>query len=1024
MAPAAGPGKHIIFNLTGEKIIETQSVPRLPKDLSSVSFNFHDLMLHRIHEILIVASPYDAFIIEEDGRLTEQILHEYLGINLRYAPRVWRASTAAEAMDLLSKRKINLVITMLRVPDMDPISFGRQVKEEYPDMPVVLMTYDTAQLKHFPDPIPKDAMDRVFIWTGNAKVLMAIIKYFEDKQNVNRDIRKADVRALILVEDDPYYYSVILPLLYSEMYYHTRNLLDKSLNDAHRLLRMRGRPKILLANNYEEAVDYFQKYQDNILGVISDTRFPKDGVFDDEAGFKLVRYIREEDPHMPIMLQSTSEKNAKKAKDIQAHFLYKKSQTLLWDLREFMVVNFGFGDFIFREPTGEEIGRATDLLEFEKYLRDISKESLLYHAASNHFSNWLAVRGEFQLASILRPVQVSDFPSTEAMRDYLVEAISRARHVQQKGRIVEFSETSYDPSATITNIRSGSLGGKARGLAFASNMLKDAKLEEQFPDINISIPKIAVIGTDAFDRFMAENDLWEHGLHTEKNENVKQAFATASLQEDLVESLRFYLEKHTFPLSVRSSSLFEDSQFHSLAGMYSTYLLPNCHNSIEDNLNQLCKAIKLVYASMFFQAPKSFLKSSIHRQEEEKMAVIIQELVGQNYGNGRYYPTFSGVAQSINYYPISYLKREDGIAYVALGLGKTVVEMEKSLRFCPRYPDVLPQFYSSRAILENSQRHFYSLQLDCRDDLLEKGEISNLGKYDLSIAEKDTSLKWVGSVLSAEDNILRDSLNYKGPRVVTFANILKWKAFPLAELLSEFLDLGEKSLGCPVELEFAVNLFKNPEKTPEFYLLQIRPMAVNKYTYENDYSITSDHKIFCRSNQTLGDGIIKNIQDIVYVKPADFDAAHTKDIAQEVGQFNQKLGTERPYLLMGPGRWGSADPWLGIPVDWDEISHAKVIVEYNMEDFNIEPSFGGHFFQNIAGLRIGYFMVNQKGEFDFIAWDWLVEQPVQEETGYLKWIHLDDPITIQIDSNSGEGVCLKPESNEVEPMDEHETSGI
>ncbi|MBS1271721.1 MAG: hypothetical protein MAGBODY4_00853 [Candidatus Marinimicrobia bacterium] len=981
-------------------------------------------MLHRIHEILIVASPYDAFIIEEDGQLTEQILHEYLGINLRYAPRVWRASTAAEAMKRLSKRKINLVITMLRVPDMDPISFGRQVKDEYPDMPVMLMTYDTAQLKHFPKPIPKDAIDKVFIWTGNAKVLMAIIKYFEDKRNVDRDIRKADVRALIVVEDDPYYYSVILPLLYSEMYYHTRNLLDKSLNDAHRLLRMRGRPKVLLANNYEEAEEYFREYQDNILGVISDTRFPKDGVFDDEAGFKLVRYIREQDPHMPIMLQSTSEKNAKKAKDIQAHFLHKKSQTLLWDLREFMLANFGFGDFIFRGSDGQEIGRATDLLEFEEYLRKIPQESLLYHAASNHFSNWLAVRGEFHLASILRPVQISDFPSTEDMRDYLVEAIKRARHVQQKGRIVEFSETSYDPSATITNIRSGSLGGKARGLAFASNMLHDSDIEEQFQDINIKIPKIAVIGTDAFDTFMGDNGLWDYALNSENNTEIKKAFFDAALPDDLVDSLRFYLKKNTTPLSVRSSSLFEDSQYHSLAGMYSTYLLPNGSKDPEVNLEQLCQAIKLVYASMFFQAPKSFLKSSIHRQEEEKMAVIIQELVSQNYGNGRYYPTFSGVAQSINYYPISYLEREDGIAYVALGLGKTVVEMEKSLRFCPRYPGVLPQFYSSRAILENSQRHFYGLQLTCKDDLLEKGEMSNLGKYDLSIAEEDTSLKWVGSVLSTEDNILRDSLNYKGPRVVTFANILKWKAFPVAELLSELLELGEQSLGCPVDLEFAVNIYDNPEKQPEFNLLQIRPMAVNKYTYENDYSVTSEHKIFCQSNQTLGDGIMKNIHDIVFVKPDEFDAAYTKDIAQEVGKFNEKLGSDRPYLLMGPGRWGSADPWLGIPVDWDEISHAKVIVEYNMEEFNIEPSFGGHFFQNIAGLHIGYFMVNQKGEFDFIDWEWLFKQPVQEETGFLTWIHLDAPITIQIDSNSGEGVCVKPQPKEIEAMDEHGASGI
>jgi len=1005
-------------------MIETKTDPRIAKALSASPFNFHDLMLHRIHEILIVASPYDAFIIEEDGKLSEQILYEYLGINLRYAPRVWGAPTAAEAMKRLSKRKINLVITMLRVPDMDPISFGRQVKEKYQDVPVVLMTYDTAQLKHLPDPLPKDAIDQAFIWTGNAKVLMAIIKYFEDKRNVDRDIRKADVRAMILVEDDPYYYSVILPLLYSEIYYHTRNLLDKSLNDAHRLLRMRGRPKILLANTYEEVEDYFDRYRENILGVISDTRFPKDGVFDDEAGLKLVHYLREQDPHMPIMLQSTSQKNAVKAKDVQAHFLYKKSQTLLWDLREFMVNNFGFGDFIFRDQDGKEIGRATDLLEFEENLINLPRESLLYHASSNHFSNWLAVRGEFQLASLIRPVQVSDFDTLEEMRDYLIDAIDEARYVQQKGRIVEFSESSYDPSASITNIRSGSLGGKARGLAFATNMLHHSDIEENFPNITIRIPKITIIGTDAFDEFMSQNHLWDKGMNRESNEEIKREFCAGSLTEDLVESLRFYLERNRYPLSVRSSSLFEDSQYHSLAGMYSTYLLPNSHDDVERNLPQLCKAVKLVYASMFFQAPKAFLKSSIHRQEEEKMAVIIQELVGQNYGDDRFYPTFSGVAQSINHYPISYLKRDDGIAYVALGLGKTVVEMEKSLRFCPRYPDVLPQFYSSQAILDNSQRHFYALQLHGEADFLREGEMAHLGQYDLTTAEKDGSLRWIGSVLSADDNILRDSLNYDGPRVITFANILKWKAFPLAELLSELLELGEQSLGCPVEMEFAVNLYEDSEKTPEFNLLQIRPMAVNKYTYQNDYSPISKENIFCQSNKTLGDNVIKSIQDIIYVKPEKFDAQHSKDIANEVGRYNKKLGDESPYLLMGPGRWGSADPWLGIPVDWDEISHAKVIIEFNLEEFDIEPSFGGHFFQNIASLRIGYLMVNQKSGDDFIRWEWLENQPVEDETDYLKWVHLEHPITVQIDSNSGEAVCIKSDLPELEMMDEHEASGI
>jgi len=981
-------------------------------------------MLYRIHEILVVSSPYDAYILEEDGRLSEQILHEYLGINLRYAPRVWRASTAAEAMSMLKQRKINLVISMMRVSDMDPVSFGRQVKEQYPDMPVVLLAYDTAQMRHLPDPIPPDAFDKVFIWTGNAKVLMAIIKYIEDQRNVDQDIRKADVRAIIVVEDDPYYYSVILPLIYSEIYYHTRNLLDKSLNDTHRLLRMRGRPKIILTSTYEEVQEYFNAYRENILGVISDTRFPRNGQVDEHAGYRLARWIRKVDPHMPLMLQSTSEENEKRAAAVNAQFLHKKSQTLLWDLREFMLKNFGFGDFVFRLKSGREITRAADLLEFEEAIKSIPDESFLFHADSNHFSNWLAARGEFQLASVLRPIQISDFQSTKEMREYLIEAIDRTRRVQQQGRIVEFSEHSYDPSATITHIRSGSLGGKARGLAFSDIMLAESDLHNKFPDIHIRIPKIAVIGTDEFDNFMDANHLWETALKASSNEEIKRLFRQGALSRKLRESLRVFLEHNAMPLSVRSSSLFEDSQFQSIAGLYSTYYLPNNQRDISDRLDRLCAAIKMVYASLYFQAPKSFLQSSVHRQEEEKMAVILQELAGQYYGDNRYYPTFSGLTQSINYYPVSHLKREDGIAYVALGLGKAVVEMERSLRFCPKYPNILPQFYSPKATLENSQHHFYALNLQDENDIFEKDEEINLGRYDLSTAERDGALKWVGSVLTPNDNILRDSLRYEGPRVVTFSNILKWNSFPLPELLEELLTLGERSLGAPVEIEFACNLFDDPEKPPEFALLQIRPMAVNKYPMQIGQTPVAEEEIFCRSDKTLGNGVIDSIRNILYVKPESFDSSRTVQIAQEIGRFNERFSDDRQYMLMGPGRWGSADHWLGIPVEWDQISHAKVLIEYNLPGYNIEPSFGGHFFQNIASLRIGYLMVNQQQESDHIDWEWIDKHPPEEETEFLRWISLEDPITVRIDSKSGEAVCLKPQQAEPEEMDEQQTSGI
>lgn len=995
------------------------------KDLSNVSWNFHDLMLYRVHEILIVSSPYDAFILEEDGRLAEQILHEYLGMDLRYAPRVWRASTAADAQSRLDQRNIDLLITMLRVSDMDPISFGRQVKEEYPEIPVILLAYDTAQMQYLPDPFPEHTIDQLFIWTGNSNVLTAIIKSIEDRRNVDRDIRKADVRAVLVIEDDPYYYSVILPLIYSEVYYHTRNLLDKSLNDTHRLLRMRGRPKVLLATDYEEAEEYLKLYRENILGVISDTRFPINGEVEEEAGFKFARWVYSIEPQMPIMLQSTNEENLRKAEAIGAHFLYKKSRTLLSDIREFMLENFGFGDFVFRTPEGRELARATDLLEFQKQLYTVPEESLLYHASSNHISNWCAARGEFQLASILRPLKISDFDTTREMRKYIIEAIDTTRYVQQKGRIVEFSRHSYDPSANIASMRTGSLGGKARGLAFINTVLDRADLERKFPNTNVRIPKITVIGTDEFDEFMNKNHLWEPALNAGDDAGLKQHFLRATLSKNLMQSLRFYLEKHRFPLFVRSSSLLEDSHYLSPAGMYSTYVLPNWTGGMTDRLKKLCEAIKLVYASVFFQAPKSFLDSSIHHQEEEKMAVIIQELAGQRYGENRFYPTFSGVAQSINYYPFGQMEREDGIAYVALGLGKTVVEMEKSLRFCPKYPQKLPQFSSPQSILDNSQRHFYALNLTGDDDFLTAGESAHLGRYDLSVAEEDGSLKWVGSVLNPEDNILRDSLTSQGTRVVTFADILKWNAFPLSAILEELLEIGEASLGCPMEIEFAGNLYNDARKTPEFYFLQIRPMAImNRSTYQDDFKDVGEEEIFCRSDKTLGDGLFNNIRDIIYVKPAESALAHSREIADEIGRFNGRAGPDRPYLLIGPGRWGSADPWLGIPVAWNQISHARVMVEYNPEGSHIEPSFGGHFFQNITRLHIGYLTINRRNPRHILDWDWLHSQRVEDETDYIKWITVDSPITIHIDSSDGNGICRKPDMPESEVMDESGTSGM
>jgi hypothetical protein len=835
----------------------------------------------------------------------------------------------------------------------------------------------------------------------------------------------ANVQAIMVVEDDPYYYSVLLPMLYSEIFLHTRNLFDESLNDTHRLLRMRARPKILLSTTFEEAVADFSRYRENLLGIISDTRFPKEGIFHDQSGVDLARLVRESEPAMPFMLQSTGVKNAPVAAEAGALFLHKKSQTLLQDLREFITSNFGFGDFIFRLSDGSEIDRATNLLGLEEALARIPEESLLHHAGSNHFSNWCAARGELALAAILRPVQITDFESPEAMRRHLIEMIRRARRALQKGRIVEFSPESYDPTATVISIGSGSLGGKARGLAFASVMMDEAGLQDRFPQVSISIPNLAVIGTDEFDRFMDGNNIWEQALNAVSNDDVRNRFVEADLAPDLVGSLRHYLEMVEKPISVRSSSLLEDSQFHSLAGMYSTFVLPNCAASFEERLAQLCKAVKLVYASTFYQAPKSFHSGSIHRPEEEKMAVILQELAGQNYGENRFYPTFSGTVQSVNYYPVSHQAREEGIAYVALGLGKQVVENGKSLRFSPKHPAILPQFFSPKAIMANSQNEFVALLPECESErMLQEGDDAFTGRFDLSTAEEDGSLKWVGSVFDAQDGIIRDSLGHDGPRIVTFAPILKLGAFPLSEILLELLQIGENALGCPVEIEFAGNLYDGNERPPAFFFLQIRPMAGRKFSGPQDLIAFDKGDCFCHSTQSLGSGLAEDIRDIVFVPPDGFDPAATDVIAREIGRINAELGRDRPYLLIGPGRWGTADPHLGIPVEWDQISNACVIVEYNMERFPIEPSFGGHFFQNITSLRVGYLTISHNREEDQIDWEWLSGQQVVSESGLVTWVRLDDPPVIQIDSDTGVGVCLKPRASETERMDEQHSTGI
>ena len=988
------------------------------------SINFQDLMLHRIHEILLVASPYDAFILEEDGRLTQQILYEYLGMNLSYAPRVWLAKNAKTGLKQLAERSYDLVIVMMRISDMDPITFGEEVKKTYPDKPVILLAFDESEISMLPQKRLAKTIDKVYIWSGNANVFPAIIKNIEDKMNMERDYKIAGIRSIVMVEDNPRYYSIVLPLIYRTALSHARSLISRSLSDTDRLLLFRARPKILLASNYEEAIDIYEKYRHNILGFISDIQFPKNKKLNQNAGLKLARYIRENDSDMPIVLQSTNSEHKEAAINANTTFIHKKSSSLIQELKNFIVNNFGFGDFVFRYKTGKEITRATNMSEFQKQLKDLPQKSLQYHASKNHFSNWIAVRGEFELASYLRKIKSSDYNNLEDLRNVLLDKINLQMDEKKDGKIVQFEAKTTNKELSFVSMSTGSLGGKARGLAFASNLLKNSDLESKYPDTIVRVPKIAVIGTDEFDSFMKANDLWKIAFNDKKSDkSITRSFLKGTLSKSLKSTLSNYLNNVKYPIAIRSSSLLEDSQYQPLAGMYSTYMLPNKDKSKSLRLEELEKAIKLVYASTFLNEPKTLIEASVHHHEEEKMAVIIMELVGKTHGD-TFYPSASGLAQSFNYYPVSYMKRDEGVAYLALGLGRTIAEGEKSLRFAPKYPGLIPQYYSVKSTIDNSQNQFYALDMNKGGDLLKNSQFENTSIFSLNKAETDGELFWSGSVVSTSDNKIRDSLKDEGTRVITFPSLLKWNTAPAMDLIIDLLKIGEEALGCPVEIEFAINLNKDAQKRHEFCLLQIKPMVVGGIDkIEHNQNISKD-ELFCASSIALGNGVISDIKNIIFINPNEFDSSKTKYIAKEIEKINNIIPDDEKYLLIGPGRWGSSDPWLGIPVEWSQISKAKVIIEYGMHSFPVDPSFGSHFFQNVTSMRLGYFTIDHKNAEDFIDINWIKKQKPKKTSKYIDWFEIENNLIVSIDGQSGHGKIMKPKKIQKEQMDEQETSGI
>jgi len=973
---------------------------------------FQKLMKFKVREILLVSSLYDSYIFEEDGRLYDLIRQEYLGLNLNHTPDITHVSSGADAVELaLSDDRYDLILCTLHIQDIHPIEFAKMVRKAGIDKPIVLLAFDNKERKEFQSLQDSSVIDNVFIWQGDYRLLLGIVKYIEDKYNVQNDVETIGVQVIILIEDNVLFYSSYLPMIYTEILKQSQRLISESVNLSHKFLRMRARPKILLSATYEQAWDYFEKYKDYVLGIISDINFKKNGVREPKAGLEFAKKVKEAQEDIPILLQSSNLEHAEDARKIGVAFLHKNSPRLLHELREFMLNNFGFGDFVFKTPDGFEVGRAVDLKTLEEQLRVVPIESIKYHAERNHFSNWLKARTEFWLAHKLRPKKVEDFATLEDLRKELVNSIENYRNLTKKGIILDFEKETFDPNNTFARIGGGSLGGKARGLGFANGLINNYGISDRFPGVKIFIPSAVVIGTDVFDDFIEQNQLESFAMNENDDLKILKRFIDApKFPEDVIEKLRDFLTIIKDPLAVRSSSLLEDSQYQPFAGVYQTYMIPNSSEDLETRLQELLQTVKSVYASTFFRNAKNYIKITPYRLEEEKMAVVIQRMVGSRRGD-IFYPDFAGVAKSYNFYPIPPQKAKDGIALVGYGLGKYVVDGGNAIRFSPKHPQSLTQFYSVKETLRNSQQDFFALNMT-KSLALNKNETHDclIDNFKIDRALKDQYFHYFASTYSPDNNAIYDGVSRDGMRIITFAPILKHNVFPLADILSLLLDVGVWGMGSQIEIEFAANLIVPPGQPKEFALLQMRPLVLSREIEELEVDNIADNQLICRSDKVLGHGISNEIKDIVFVDIEKFERGKSRVVAEEVSELNSILLNEnRPYLLIGMGRWGTLDPWLGIPTNWEQICGAVAIVESGFKDFNVEPSQGSHFFQNITSFNIFYFTVNFKnGNSCMIDWKWLQSQKPRIEKNYVKLISFEKPICIKVNGQKHKGIIIKP----------------
>ncbi len=964
---------------------------------------FVNLMTKRIFNVLLVANPYDAFMLEDDGRIDEKIFNEYMSLSLRYPPRFTQVSTEEDTWKQLGNTMFDLVICMPGTDNSDTFDIARQIKERYPHIPLVVLTPFSHGIRERMEHEDLSIFEYVFCWLGNTDLLVSIIKLLEDKMNLEHDIKEVGVQMILLVEDSIRFYSSVLPNLYKFVLRQSQEFATEALNEHQRTLRMRGRPKIVLARTYEEAMELYNKYQDNILGIVSDARFPHGGEIDPKAGLSFLTEVRSRNPFIPLILESAEESNREFTQHVNAVFIDKNSKKMNIDLREAVAENFGFGDFIFRNPhTKEEVARVHNLKELQNVVFSIPAESFLYHISRNHISRWLYSRAIFPVAEFLKQITWESLKDIDAHREIIFEAIVKYRKMKNQGVVAVFQRDRFDRYSNFARIGDGSLGGKGRGLAFIDNMVKRHAEFDEFENAQVVIPKTVVLCTDIFDEFMDTNNLYQLALSDASDDEILRHFLRAKLPDRLVEDFFAFFDVVKSPIAIRSSSLLEDSHYQPFAGIYSTYMIPYLSDKYE-MLRMLSDAIKGVYASVYYKDSKAYMQATSNVIDQEKMAVILQEVVGTQYGD-RYYPSISGVARSVNYYPINDEQAEEGTVSLALGLGKYIVDGGLTLRVCPYHPDKVLQTSEMEMALRETQTRFYALDLKNMGQNFSLDDGFNLLKLPVKEAEADGSLNYIASTYDPYDMVIRDGIYPGGRKVITFANILQHDVFPLPRILQLVQKYGQGEMRRPVEIEFAVN-FNAKEKNGTFYLLQIRPMVDMKADLAEDLNLIPTEQILLRSENALGQGVMDDIQDVIYVKTDGYSASNNQLIAYDIEKLNRRFLDEgKHYVLVGPGRWGSSDTWLGIPVKWPNISAARVIVEAGLTNYRVDPSQGTHFFQNLTSFGVGYFTINAYINDGIYNQELLNSMPAVEETKFLRWVHFDKPLTVKMNGKKKVGV--------------------